>query len=107
MAIHQEESLAESEVLPNLYFTAEKEKLEHLVVKPTELARFYAGYAGWSAGQLEAEVNEGAWFSTPAKSEQAFWNHDDLWDLVCHELSATTRLSGIKLKHEPPDPSMN
>ena len=107
MAVHKEEFLAESEVLPNLYFATDKEKLEHLALKPTESARFYAGYAGWSAGQLEAEMNEGAWFNTPAKAEHAFWDHDDLWDLVCRELSATTRLAGIKLKHEPPDPSMN
>src|SRR2546425_12008605 len=51
MAIHREEFLAESEVLPNLYFATSKDKLEHLALRPTEMARFYAGYAGWQAGQ--------------------------------------------------------
>ncbi|HWM97202.1 MAG TPA: YqgE/AlgH family protein, partial [Streptosporangiaceae bacterium] len=27
--------------------------------------RVYAGYAGWSAGQLQAEVEEGAWYVLP------------------------------------------
>jgi putative transcriptional regulator len=107
MAVHREEFLAESEVLPNLYFAAGKDKLEHLALKPTEAARFYAGYAGWQAGQLEAEIKEGAWFTAPASLEEAFWPSDDLWDRVCRQLSATTRLAGIKVKHEPADPSMN
>src|SRR6266700_3099145 len=103
MALHHEEFLSESEVLPNVYFAVAKDKLEHLVLKPSETARFYAGYAGWQAGQLEAEMQEGAWFSAPATPEQAFWPSDDLWDQVCRYLSATTRIAGIKVKHEPPD----
>jgi putative transcriptional regulator len=107
MAVHTEEFLAESEVLPNLYFASDKEQLEHLVLRPTEVARFYVGYAGWQAGQLEAEMQAGAWFNSPASKEHAFWPTDDLWEQVCRELSSTTRLAGIKVKHEPPDPSMN
>ena len=107
MAIHTEEFLAESEITPNVYFAASKDKLEHLVLRPSEAARFYAGYAGWSAGQLDAEMIEGAWFSGPAEKQQVFWPSDDLWDNVCRKLSATTRLAGIKVKHEPPDPSLN
>jgi putative transcriptional regulator len=107
MAIHTEEFLAETEVFPNLYFAAAKDKLEHLALKPTEAARFYAGYAGWTAGQLDAELAEGAWFTTEGKSEQVFWPNDDLWDRLSRQLAATTRIAGIKVKHEPPDPSLN
>jgi putative transcriptional regulator len=107
MALHTDESLAESEVLPELYFATAKEKIEELVLKPETSVRFYAGYAGWTAGQLDTELNEGAWFTTDAKPEHAFWPSDDLWDRLCHELASTTRLAGIKMKHEPPDPSMN
>jgi putative transcriptional regulator len=107
MAVHREEFLAESEVIPNLYFAADREKLEHLVVKPEAPTRFYAGYAGWTAGQLDAELEEGAWFTSPAQIEQAFWPSDDLWELVCREVASTTRLAGIKVKHEPIDPSLN
>ena len=107
MAIHGEEFLAESEVLPNLYFATAKEKIEHLVLKPEAPARYYAGYAGWNSGQLDLELAEGAWFSAPAKSEYVFWPGDDLWEKLCNDLTSTTRLAGIKMKHEPSDPSVN
>jgi putative transcriptional regulator len=34
-----------------------------------DAVRVYAGYAGWGAGQLEAEIAEGAWFVVPARPE--------------------------------------
>ncbi|MEK9850501.1 MAG: YqgE/AlgH family protein [Candidatus Puniceispirillum sp.] len=39
------------------------------------------GYAGWSAGQLEAEMAENAWLNIPAKSELVFHSDiDNLWN---------------------------
>jgi putative transcriptional regulator len=44
--------------------------------------RVYAGYAGWSPGQLDAEINEGAWYVIPAQPADVFaadpevlWRH--------------------------------
>ncbi len=37
-----------------------------------EELRLFAGYAGWSAGQLESEVAEGAWFVLDALPVDAF-----------------------------------
>lgn len=34
--------------------------------------RIFAGYAGWSAGQLEDEIAEGAWYVVPAEAHDAF-----------------------------------
>ena len=34
--------------------------------------RVYAGYAGWSPGQLDAEIDEGAWFVLPAEPGDVF-----------------------------------
>jgi len=34
--------------------------------------RIFAGYAGWGAAQLEAEIAEGAWFVLPAEARDAF-----------------------------------
>lgn len=42
--------------------------------------RIFAGYAGWSAGQLEDEIAEGAWYVVPAQTHDAFLSDPDrLW----------------------------
>ena len=42
--------------------------------------RIFAGYAGWSAGQLEDEVGTGSWYVVDAEARDAFSDHpDDLW----------------------------
>lgn len=42
--------------------------------------RIFAGYAGWSAGQLEDEIAEGAWYVVPAETHDAFQSDPDrLW----------------------------
>lgn len=45
--------------------------------------RFYVGYAGWSEGQLAAEVEEGSWIVSDMDANYAFWSMrkqgDDLW----------------------------
>jgi putative transcriptional regulator len=34
--------------------------------------RVFAGYAGWGEGQLDAEIDEGAWFVVDARPDDAF-----------------------------------
>ena len=36
------------------------------------LLRCFLGYAGWSPGQLEEEVAQGAWISRPARPQEVF-----------------------------------
>jgi putative transcriptional regulator len=45
--------------------------------------RIFAGYAGWGAGQLEAEIEEGAWYVVPAEAQDAFLaDPEQLWSRV-------------------------
>ncbi|NAZ87603.1 YqgE/AlgH family protein [Kineococcus sp. T90] len=42
--------------------------------------RIFAGYAGWGAGQLEAEIAEDSWFVLPAEARDAFSDDPErLW----------------------------
>jgi len=42
--------------------------------------RIYAGYAGWGAGQLDAEIAEGSWHVVPAQRSDLFSTTPDrLW----------------------------
>ena len=46
-------------------------------------ARVFAGYAGWAAGQLEGEIQEGSWVVLPAQHDDVFSEAPDgLWSEV-------------------------
>ncbi|MFN0282433.1 MAG: YqgE/AlgH family protein [Kineosporiaceae bacterium] len=45
--------------------------------------RIFAGYAGWGLGQLEAEIDEGAWYVVDAEARDPFTDAPDrLWSQV-------------------------
>jgi putative transcriptional regulator len=49
--------------------------------------RFYVGYAGWGPGQLESEMEAGAWRVIRANSDTVFDGApDSLWDRVVRDL---------------------
>lgn len=67
-------------------------------------ARVFAGYAGWSAGQLEDELHEDAWLVIDAVAEDVF--HDEperLWGDVVTRMGPDYAL----LRTMPADPSVN
>lgn len=66
--------------------------------------RFFLGYAGWSAGQLEAEVDVGGWILNPAQADLVFADHaDGLWRTVLRRMGGEYAL----LANFPDDPRMN
>jgi putative transcriptional regulator len=71
---------------------------------PPELQRLrvFAGYAGWGAGQLEAELEAEAWMTDPAHPDDPF-EDGDLWASVLKRKGAEFAL----LARMPADPSMN
>jgi putative transcriptional regulator len=45
--------------------------------------RVFAGYAGWGPGQLQAEIDEGAWYVLPGEPTDAFLTEpEQLWPAV-------------------------
>lgn len=81
-----------------------------LDVPPDELepavseVRLFAGYAGWSAGQLEAEVEEGAWWVLDALPGDAFTGQPELlWQAVLKRQGAPIAFAASY----PADPTLN
>ncbi|GHH68002.1 UPF0301 protein [Streptosporangium violaceochromogenes] len=66
--------------------------------------RIFAGYAGWSAGQLEAEIGEGAWYVVDSEPGDTF-HHDpgSLWRAVLRRQPGSLAYVATC----PDDPSMN
>jgi putative transcriptional regulator len=67
-------------------------------------ARVFAGYAGWGAGQLEAEMEEGSWILDAARADDVFSDDpDSLWSRVLRRKGGRySRMASM-----PFDPSMN
>jgi putative transcriptional regulator len=66
--------------------------------------RVFAGYAGWSPGQLEDEIAGGSWFTFEALPGDPFMTRpDDLWSMVLR------RQGGLfaAVAQYPPDPTLN
>ena len=74
------------------------------VIAATTGLRIFAGHAGWSPGQLEDELAEGAWFVVAGRSLDVFaGNPQQLRRDVLRRAPAPLNL----LSTYPPDPSLN
>jgi putative transcriptional regulator len=55
--------------------------------------RFFLGYSGWSAGQLERELKENSWVIATVKSEIVMTSRgDDTWKRVLRSLTTKYRM---------------
>ncbi len=67
-------------------------------------ARVFSGYSGWGPGQLEAELEEGAWIVEPALPDDVFGEDpDDLWQRVLRRKGREFDL----MRSMPVDPTQN
>ena len=66
--------------------------------------RVYSGYSGWTSGQLEDEIEAGAWFVVDALDGDALCaDPDGLWQQVLRRQRGTLALYAAF----PPDPTAN
>ena len=68
--------------------------------------KFFVGYAGWSPGQLENELEEGGWLMTAASKSHLFGDIEDLWPILMKEISDAI-FAGLNPKVIPEDPTTN
>ena len=66
--------------------------------------RVFAGYAGWGPGQLQAEIDEGAWYVLPAEPADVFDPEpEQLWRAVLRRSGGVLALVATY----PEDPGLN
>jgi len=103
-------------VFGDVYLISNKDLLTKTLGSSAEATVFhtYIGYAGWGAGQLEHEVELGAWHVMPADAGTVFHaDPDSVWPRLIHRTEAQIawipripRLPGIALAtYTPPLPS--
>ena len=70
----------------------------------TRRARVFAGYSGWGAGQLEAELGEDSWIVEPVEPGDVFIEDpDELWRTVLRRKGREF----VLMETMPADPSLN
>ena len=93
-------------VAPDVYISTSWKVLERLVKKrATEDERFrlFAGYAGWSASQLDFERTRGDWYVLKADAESVFsQNPSELWKELIRRVTVKWVLMEMEhLAHKP------
>jgi putative transcriptional regulator len=106
MALHTIGDLADMEIIEGVFFAAKKLNLDALVRQESGF-KIFVGHAGWGPGQLEGEIEQGAWKAIPAHVEDIFDAGDDLWQRLIQRALAGVLPEMLHLKHVPPDPSLN
>ena len=104
--LHTDSFLLESNVIQNLNLGHALDSLVEIgeSFSPTQKVLVYAGYAGWSPGQLEEEMKREAWLAHPASLDLVF--HPEparLWQLILKQKGWKHRL----MAEGPEDPSWN
>ena len=107
IVLHTHETQADMRVLPGLFLTMSGEAIETLVESDAAPIKFLVGSAGWSGGQLENEVQEGAWILTTASPEQVFHTYEDQWLDLTRATARAAAAPNLNPKFIPPDPSVN
>ena len=107
MAVHTNQFFSELEIMPGIFFAARKDHLDSLVQHAGDPLRVFVGHSGWGPGQLESELDEGAWMTMPATVEHIFHDGRDLWEAAVRKIGEETLRSVTGLKRIPDDPSVN
>jgi putative transcriptional regulator len=109
MVLHQVPELADQEILPGqLYSTIEAHKVQEALRQRLEPSLIVANYAGWGPGQLETEISEDSWTTTPATLKLLFeTDAQTLWDTASGLGPETDLIDLLDLPDVPEDPSLN
>lgn len=83
--LHSDGFLPDANVLPNLNLGHSLDDLLEIgeSFSPVKKIKLFAGYAGWSPGQLEDEMKRKSWLTFPASLELVFETPaDQLWQKI-------------------------
>ena len=104
--LHTDSFMPEENVIPNVSLGHSLETLIEIgqSFSPTRKVRLFAGYAGWTGGQLEQEMKRKAWLTHPASLDLVFdADPGTLWQKILNQKGWQYKL----LAQMPEDLSLN
>jgi len=105
--LHTDNFVPEADVLPNLSLEHSLDMLVEIgeSFSPDKKIKLFAGYAGWSPGQLEQEMKRKSWLTFPATLELVFETPvEELWQKI---LKSKGGWKNKLLAQMPDDPAWN
>ena len=96
-----------TEIVPDLFWGGDIEALKELIlikrIEPQDI-RFFIGYSGWAADQLDSELKRNSWVITQASREKLFTTDPMMmWDNLLMNMGETYKY----WTKFPIDPNMN
>lgn len=104
MVLHANEMAKDADVFPGVFFTTEKAKIETLLKQQLASARYFVNYAGWSAGQLEDELERDSWVIADPEATNVFEDANGLWTKLMRKRVLSQWIDPTQI---PDDPSVN
>lgn len=104
--LHTDAFVPDANVIPNLSLGHSLDGLLEIgeSFSPTRKIKMFAGYAGWSSGQLEEEMKRNSWLTHPASLELVFdADPAQLWQSILRQKGWKYKL----LAQTPEDLSLN
>jgi len=104
--LHSDSFIPAANVITNVSLGHSVEELADVAASysPEKQIRIFAGYAGWSAGQLDNEMAADSWLTHPATKEIIFETPaKSMWSEVMKQKNWQQRI----LADSPEDPSWN
>jgi putative transcriptional regulator len=95
------------EIADKLYWGGNYEQLFEMIKSnklPAKNFRFFLGYSGWAAGQLDEEVDSNSWIITSAKADELFdIPAEELWRELLKNMGGKYKM----ISNYPTDPRLN
>ena len=108
MMLHTRPEFSEQQVMPGLYVSSQKTNLAKLVSEKALPYKVFSGYAGWTEGQLDAEIQHGGWLVSPASPDEVFsMKNEDPWKELCERMGHSVLQVATGQTQIPPNPEIN
>lgn len=103
-ALHNVSSVGGEPIAKNLFWGGDIDELLETKM-PNPWMRFFVGYSGWSGGQLEYELEDGAWIVCDEIDTQVILHADnqEMWREVVRSLGGRFKI----YSNYPVDPRLN
>ncbi len=96
MTLHTIMEYAEQEAMPGVHVSSQKHNIQNILTSGCAPYRVFSGYSGWTAGQLEEELERGGWITCDATSEEVFSDDIDIWKSITQRVGHQVIQDSVK-----------